>query len=139
MRENLKDVKPLQFGPNDGQDVIKPFENALKETGHLTILKGNLCPGSAVAKLTGKEGLHFEVRSDSHLPSQELLTHRAAYQGTAKCFDMYIMTTVGTYIWTTNARMQGGRFLPRTSARRDYSWHCCDIPIPRAKRSPWNA
>lgn len=67
IRENLKDVKPLRFGPNDGQDVIQPFENALKDTGHLTILKGNLCPGSAAAKLTGKEGLHFEVESELSL------------------------------------------------------------------------
>ena len=71
MRENLRNVKPLQF---DGQDVVKPFENALKMTGHLTILKGNLCPGSAVAKLTGKEGLHFEVRSHSCLLFRGLTT-----------------------------------------------------------------
>lgn len=61
MRENLVDVKPLQFDAPNGHHVIRPFENALKSSGHLTILKGNLCPGSAVAKLTGKEGLHFEV------------------------------------------------------------------------------
>ncbi|KAF8326017.1 dihydroxy-acid and 6-phosphogluconate dehydratase [Cantharellus anzutake] len=67
MRENLKDVKPLQFGP-EGQNVVRPFENPIKTSGHLTILRGNLCPGSAVAKLTGKEGLHFE--------------------GVAKCFDV---------------------------------------------------
>lgn len=67
-RENLKDVEPLKFGEGD-QDVIRPFERPLKETGHLTILRGNLCPGSAVAKLTGKEGLKFEVR---HLYKQDV-------------------------------------------------------------------
>jgi dihydroxy-acid dehydratase len=60
MRENLEGVKPLAFGEGQ-QQVIRPFENPITETGHLTILRGNLCPGTAVAKLTGKEGLRFEV------------------------------------------------------------------------------
>jgi len=67
MRENLAGVKPLAFGEGQ-QQVIRPLENPIKGTGHLTILRGNLCPGSAVAKLTGKEGLRFE--------------------GIAKCFDV---------------------------------------------------
>ncbi|EJF63461.1 dihydroxy-acid and 6-phosphogluconate dehydratase [Dichomitus squalens LYAD-421 SS1] len=41
------------------QDVIRPLEKPIKETGHLRILKGNLAPGGAVAKITGKEGLAF--------------------------------------------------------------------------------
>ncbi|KAF7798439.1 hypothetical protein EIP86_009660 [Pleurotus ostreatoroseus] len=41
------------------QQVIRPLENPIKETGHLRILKGNLAPGGAVAKITGKEGLGF--------------------------------------------------------------------------------
>jgi len=42
-----------------GQDVIRPVENPIRPTGHLQILRGNLAPGGAVAKLTGKEGLSF--------------------------------------------------------------------------------
>lgn len=42
-----------------GQDVLRPVEKPLKSTGHLRILKGNLAPGGAVAKITGKEGLAF--------------------------------------------------------------------------------
>ncbi|KAJ3553837.1 hypothetical protein NM688_g3406 [Phlebia brevispora] len=41
------------------QNVIRPLEKPIKETGHLRILKGNLAPGGAVAKITGKEGLGF--------------------------------------------------------------------------------
>ncbi|KAH9854645.1 dihydroxy-acid and 6-phosphogluconate dehydratase [Lenzites betulinus] len=41
------------------QAVIRPLESPIKETGHLRILKGNLAPGGAVAKITGKEGLGF--------------------------------------------------------------------------------
>lgn len=58
LAENLADVEELSF---DNQDVIRRFENPIKATGHLMILRGNLSPGSAVAKITGKEGSRFEV------------------------------------------------------------------------------
>lgn len=43
----------------DGQDVIRPLDKPLKATGHIQILRGNLAPEGAVAKITGKEGLRF--------------------------------------------------------------------------------
>ena len=55
LAENLAEVKSL----TEGQDVIKPLSNPIKATGHLRILKGNLSPTGAVAKITGKEGLTF--------------------------------------------------------------------------------
>ncbi|KAG2150970.1 dihydroxy-acid and 6-phosphogluconate dehydratase [Suillus clintonianus] len=64
LAENLVDVPELDF---DSQDIIKKLDDPIKPSGHLTILKGSLAPGTAVAKLTGKEGLRFE--------------------GVAKCFD----------------------------------------------------
>jgi dihydroxy-acid dehydratase len=53
--ENLATVPPLA----ENQSVVHPFERPIKKTGHLQILKGNLAPGGAVAKITGKEGLRF--------------------------------------------------------------------------------
>lgn len=44
--------------PQD-QTLIRPLSNPIKTTGHLQILRGNLAPGGAVAKITGKEGLRF--------------------------------------------------------------------------------
>ncbi|KAH7924253.1 dihydroxy-acid and 6-phosphogluconate dehydratase [Leucogyrophana mollusca] len=64
LAENLEDVPELDFA---NQDIIRKLDNPIKPTGHLTILRGSLAPGTAVAKLTGKEGLRFE--------------------GVAKCFD----------------------------------------------------
>jgi len=64
LAQNLEDVAELDV---HNQDVVRKLDNPVKPTGHLTILYGNLSPGSAVAKLTGKEGSRFE--------------------GTAKCFD----------------------------------------------------
>ena len=66
--ENLENVAELEF---ENQDVVRRLEDPIKSTGHLTILKGNLAPGTAVAKLTGKEGGKFEVRC-LHLPCLEM-------------------------------------------------------------------
>jgi dihydroxy-acid dehydratase len=63
LAENLRDVPPLK----EGQSIIQPVENPIKATGHIQILRGNLAPEGAVAKITGKEGLIFS--------------------GPAKCFD----------------------------------------------------
>ncbi len=54
--ENLANVPSLSAD----QDVILTVDKPLKETGHLRILKGNLSPKGAVAKITGKEGTYFE-------------------------------------------------------------------------------
>ncbi|MCH8248961.1 MAG: dihydroxy-acid dehydratase [Proteobacteria bacterium] len=56
LAENLADVEDY---PAD-QDVIKDFASPIKADSHLIILYGNLAPEGAVAKITGKEGLHFE-------------------------------------------------------------------------------
>jgi dihydroxy-acid dehydratase len=46
-------------GLTPGQDIIHPLEAPLKKTGHIRILRGNLAPDGAVAKITGKEGESF--------------------------------------------------------------------------------
>jgi dihydroxy-acid dehydratase len=46
-------------GLKAGQKIVRPLSNPLKQTGHLQILRGNLAPDGAVAKITGKEGLRF--------------------------------------------------------------------------------
>lgn len=42
-----------------GQDMIRPLDQPIKKDSHLVILRGNLAPEGAVAKITGKEGLSF--------------------------------------------------------------------------------
>ena len=54
IKENLKSVK----GKIDNK-VIVSFSNPIKKTGHIQILKGNIAPEGAVAKITGKEGELF--------------------------------------------------------------------------------
>lgn len=53
--ENLAELPGLQ----EGQEVIKPLNAPIKETGHIRILYGNLAEEGSVAKITGKEGLYF--------------------------------------------------------------------------------
>ena len=54
--ENLEHVKPYPIG----QKVIRPFDNPIKKDSHLVVLRGNIAPEGAVAKITGHEGLRFE-------------------------------------------------------------------------------
>jgi dihydroxy-acid dehydratase len=59
MAENLAGLPSLA----DGQEVIRPWSDPIKPTGHISILRGSLAPGGAVAKITGKEGLQFTGRA----------------------------------------------------------------------------
>ena len=54
--ENLASLPDLQ----DGQDVIYEMQKALKPTGNIQILYGNIAPDGCVAKISGKEGEFFE-------------------------------------------------------------------------------
>ena len=48
-----------------GQKIIRSFHNPIKKDGHLVILYGNLAQTGAVAKISGKEGLHFRGRAQT--------------------------------------------------------------------------
>jgi len=55
LAENLADVPGLAAG----QTIIRPLEDPILPRGHIRILRGNLAPEGAVAKITGKEGERF--------------------------------------------------------------------------------
>lgn len=60
LAENLEDVEAMEF---EEQDLLYTVEKALKSSGNLQILKGNLAEEGAVAKISGKEGLKFEGKA----------------------------------------------------------------------------
>ncbi|KAI1636303.1 dihydroxy-acid/6-phosphogluconate dehydratase [Biscogniauxia mediterranea] len=55
LAENVADWPSL--APD--QKIVRPLSDPIKATGHLRVLRGNLAPAGAVAKITGKEGLSF--------------------------------------------------------------------------------
>ncbi|WP_348797136.1 dihydroxy-acid dehydratase [Flavobacterium adhaerens] len=54
--ENLASIPDL----HDGQKVVFEVEQALKATGNIQILYGNIATEGCVAKISGKEGEYFE-------------------------------------------------------------------------------
>ncbi|OAA40970.1 dihydroxy-acid dehydratase [Metarhizium rileyi] len=55
LADNVSDWPSL----DPGQQIIRPLEDPIKPSGHIRILRGNMAPEGAVAKITGKEGLSF--------------------------------------------------------------------------------
>jgi len=55
LSENLENVSSYE-----NKNIIRDFDNPIKENSHLRILYGNLAVDGAVAKITGKEGTSFE-------------------------------------------------------------------------------
>ena len=56
LADNLREVPSVFARP---QSVIKPFEDPMHETGHIVILRGNLAPDGAVAKIAGLKRLQI--------------------------------------------------------------------------------
>ena len=64
------------------QVIIRPLSQPIKSSGHLQILRGNLAPGGAVAKITGKEGTRFVGKA--RVFDKEFLLDRALNRGEIK-------------------------------------------------------
>jgi len=69
LAENLADLPGLK----EDQPIVRTLDKPIKATGHITILKGNLAPGGAVAKITGKEGLSFAGRANVFDSEEDML------------------------------------------------------------------
>ncbi len=69
LAENLAPLPDLE----PGQDVVLPFDSPIKATGHLQILRGNLAPEGAVAKITGKEGERFAGPAQVYDAEEEMV------------------------------------------------------------------
>jgi dihydroxy-acid dehydratase len=89
MVESLKDVKPYPAG----QTIIQPFDKPIKKDSHLVILRGNLAPEGAVAKISGKEGLHFEGRAIVFEGEEKALA--AILNGTVKSGHVIVIRSEG--------------------------------------------
>ncbi|MDB5031278.1 dihydroxy-acid dehydratase, partial [Mucilaginibacter sp.] len=88
--ENLAEIPELEF---DTQKIIWPVEAPVKATGHLQILYGNIATGGSVAKISGKEGTHFEGPARVFDGEFELI--HGIQSGRVKKGDVVVIRNVG--------------------------------------------
>ena len=56
IKNNLREIKPYPIN----QKIIRATSNPIKKDGHLIVLRGNIAPNGAIAKISGKEGTYFK-------------------------------------------------------------------------------
>ena len=78
LKENLKRARAYP----KNQEIVRPFSNPIKKDSHLVVLYGNLAPGGAVAKISGKEGLSFSGKAIVFENEQDAL--KAVLDGSVK-------------------------------------------------------
>ena len=89
LAENLADVADYP----KGQEIVKDFDAPIKPDSHLAILYGNLAPEGSVAKITGKEGLHFEGTARVFHSEEDAL--QAILDNTVKAGDVLVIRYEG--------------------------------------------
>ena len=87
--ENLAEVPPLRAD----QDVIRPIKDALYAEGHLAILKGNLSPEGAVAKITGLK--NPVITGPARVFDDEQSALEAIMAGKIKAGDVMVLRYLG--------------------------------------------
>jgi dihydroxy-acid dehydratase len=81
MKENMRNSKIVW--PKD-QSIVRPLDNPIKKDSHLVIFRGNLCPGGAVGKISGKEGLTFTGKAvvfESEETAMQAILHDKVKKG----------------------------------------------------------
>ena len=89
LRQNLAPFKPYP----KGQQVIRPLKDPVKKDSHLVILYGNLAPGGAVAKISGKEGEKF--RGQARVFNSEEAALEDILKGSVKKGDVIVIRYEG--------------------------------------------
>jgi dihydroxy-acid dehydratase len=88
--EQLKDIPDV---PSADQKVIFPLDKALYEHGHLAILKGNLSPEGAVAKITGLK--NPVITGPARVFDDEQSALKAILDGRIKAGDVMVLRYLG--------------------------------------------
>ena len=89
LAQNLKGVKPYP----KSQDIVHALNNPIKKDSHLVVLRGNLAPEGAVAKISGKEGLSFTGKARVFASEEEAL--KRILDGTVKKGDVIVVRYEG--------------------------------------------
>ena len=88
--ETLKDIPDV---PPANQDVIRTIDKALYAEGHLAILKGNLSPEGAVAKITGLK--NPVITGPARVFDDEQSALKAILDGKIKAGDVMVLRYLG--------------------------------------------
>jgi len=87
--ENLAEAAPL----HDGQEVIRPFDNPLRANGPLVVMRGNLAPEGAVAKISGLK--RTTITGPARVYDSEELATAAIVKGEVKAGDVVVIRYEG--------------------------------------------
>src|SRR5699024_4049738 len=89
LAENLSQTEPLK----EGQDVIMPLDQPKRKDGPLIVLKGNLAPRGAVAKVSGVKVKHHEVPARVYDTEEE--ASQAIQRDEVQAGDVLVIRHVG--------------------------------------------
>jgi len=89
LAENMTNVEEMP----EGQEIIRSLNKPLKPTGHIVILKGNIAPEGAVAKITGKEGNSFVGKAKVF--NSEVDANKAIQEGKIEAGDVIVIRYEG--------------------------------------------
>jgi dihydroxy-acid dehydratase len=89
MADTLRNVQPYPAG----QTIIRRLDQPIKKDSHLVILRGNLAPEGAVAKISGKEGLQFSGKAIVFESEEKAL--KAILNGTVKKGHVIVIRSEG--------------------------------------------
>ena len=86
-------LKDIPDEPRADQDVIRPITNPMYAQGHLAILKGNLSPEGAVAKITGLK--NPVITGPARVFDDEQSALQAILDGRIKAGDVMVLRYLG--------------------------------------------
>ncbi|MDA7967519.1 MAG: dihydroxy-acid dehydratase [Gammaproteobacteria bacterium] len=75
------------------QDIVRGFDAPIKASSHLVVMRGNLAPEGAVAKISGKEGVRFAGRARVFSSEEQAL--KKILDGTVKKGDVIVVRYEG--------------------------------------------
>jgi dihydroxy-acid dehydratase len=86
-------LKDIPDAPRKDQDVIRPISDPMYKEGHLAILKGNLSPEGAVAKITGLK--NPVITGPARVFDDEQSALQAILDGKIKAGDVMVLRYLG--------------------------------------------
>jgi dihydroxy-acid dehydratase len=86
-------LKDIPNSPRADQDVIRPISSPMYAQGHLAILKGNLSPEGAVAKITGLK--NPVITGPARVFDDEQSALKAILDGKIKAGDVMVLRYLG--------------------------------------------